>query len=170
MEENIMISSENQFKSSAEKIVPTGLVITPESEAYLLTTANWSFFLAIVGFVMLGITLLAGISMVTLSSFFSQFQESQALLFPEFPVVLGVICLLTGVLYFFPLYYLLLFSTKTKDALRDKDQVQLDKGFKNMKRLTKFTGIFTIVIICIYISTIIFSIIGATQVAAAGVI
>ena len=157
--ENISISSENKSKTLIENEFEN-LSISAQSESYLMTTAKWSKFLAILSFIMIGIMVIFGVGFAGLSGVMSDYQQ------PSIPMVgmmsyLWIFYILLGLLYFFPTYYLLLFANKTKQAIVDKNPVMLEEGFRNMKRSAKFVGIMMIVIIAMYILAIIAISIGA---------
>ena len=65
--------------------------------------------------------------------------------------IIGFIYLGMAVIYFFPIYYLYLFAQKIKKAVNSTSQSDLEGGFENLKSCFKFLGIFTIVIISVYI-------------------
>ncbi|VBB46310.1 conserved membrane hypothetical protein [uncultured Paludibacter sp.] len=159
MENNITITSENQSIPPIEKETHN-LVITPESESYLTTTAKWSQFLAILGFILVGLVILLGFTFSLFSSVFNEFSEADKFPVPGFLSFVWIIYIAMGALYFFPTYYLFLFSKKVQEAIQTKNQAQLDEGFRNMKRLAKFVGITTLVVICLYVIAIPLAFIG----------
>ena len=69
--------------------------------------------------------------------------------FPGF--LLGVIYIVLGLLYFFPVYYLFKFSTSLKAALLSKNNQLLDSAFENLKSHYKYIGIMMVIVIGIYI-------------------
>ncbi|OQP60660.1 hypothetical protein A3860_32175 [Niastella vici] len=128
----------------------SGLQIDHENNSYLNEVARWSKFLSIVGFVFTGLgTLGLLISLFARSSyesFYTPFwQQSGAVV-----VMIGLLSLC-----FFPCLYLFKFSNKMKLALRTDDQYSMTTAFKNLKSYFKFVGIFTIVILAIYVIVII---------------
>jgi len=66
-------------------------------------------------------------------------------------VLITVIYLIIAVIYFFPIYYLYNFSVKMKKALLSDDQTLLRNAFEDLKSHYKFVGIFTIVILSLYL-------------------
>lgn len=124
--------------------------VSTEIKEYLHTTAKWGKFLAIVGFVITGLVLVASLS---IGLFFGTLGS---MILPEFPdsglvgVVVGLIYALLAVVYFFPAWYLFQFSTKMMLAVRNDDQEFFTIGFKNMKSLFRFLGIATLVILSLY--------------------
>lgn len=122
------------------------LHISPEGKSYLITTAKWSSFIAIVGFVMLALMIISGVSTLTLSSVIDEYQDFQALqYFPASVYVIGLTNIIVAVICFFPYYYLYTFSKKIKLGMMNDDQHSLNEGLKNMKKTAKFAGIVTII-------------------------
>lgn len=134
------------------------LNVNKQIEAYLRETTRWGKFLAIVGFVMMGILVLLGISMATVFPAFSEAAGTQ------FPVVMALVYVLLGLLYFFPLFYLYRFSSRIKEALMVNNEAAFTSGFENLKSLFKFMGIFTIVIMAIYLVVILLAVAIGTSV------
>ena len=116
----------------------TDLVITTQSKNYLRYAAKWAGFLSIIGFISLGLMILGGL-FFGIAGGSSQFG------------IIGFIYLGMAVIYFFPIYYLYLFAQKIKKAVNSTSQSDLEGGFENLKSCFKFLGIFTIVIISVYI-------------------
>lgn len=122
------------------------LTITSDGNSYLTTTAKWATFLSILGFVGTGIMVLVGVFMMFISPM-TKLGSTFGI-----PVALfGLLYLLMAVLYFFPAYYLYNFASKTKLALYNNRQDELDEGLKNLKKMFKFLGIMTIIIVSLYL-------------------
>ena len=122
------------------------LCITPYGSSYLKTSAKWATFLAILGFIGSGIMVFVALLMLIISPI-SKLSSTLGL-----PMsLLGVVYLLLAIFYFFPAYYLYNFADKTKIALDSNNQDVLDDSLKNLKRMFKFIGIMTIVLIAIYL-------------------
>lgn len=122
------------------------LCITPAGNSYLKTSAKWATFLAILGFIGSGIMVFVALLMLIISPI-SKLSSTLGL-----PMsLLGVVYLLLAIFYFFPAYYLYNFADKTKIALDTNNQDVLDDSLKNLKRMFKFIGIMTIVLIATYL-------------------
>lgn len=147
--ENVTVSSETQPKSTIENEFEN-LNISALSESYLMTSAKWCKFLAIVGFILIGFMLVAGVGIASVSGIMSEYQQPSIIPMAGVMSFMWIFYIILALLYFFPTYYLLLFANKTKQALIEKNPVTLEEGFKNMKKLSKFVGIVTIVILAIY--------------------
>ncbi|PTX22578.1 hypothetical protein C8N40_101404 [Pontibacter mucosus] len=112
---------------------PQPFSITPSSAGYLSEVARWGKFLAIIGYVMIGIMVLAGLFAGAAMSMFLP-QEA--------------IGMAGG--GFFTVLYLHRFSGKMQDALRLHDEELLASSFANLKSLFKFLGILTIIMLAFY--------------------
>jgi hypothetical protein len=64
-------------------------------------------------------------------------------------------------IYIFPLYYLYQFSVKLKKAVTSKDDEVLASAFEMLKSHYKFVGVFTIIMLSIYILAGIAGLMGA---------
>ncbi len=125
---------------------------------YLKESAKWCKFLAIVGFVGVGLIVLIGLLMVIGIGAFSAFDNNPNMPFSTTLIVF--IYLIFAAIYFFPIYYLYLYATKTAKALHTKNQQMLTEGLENLKSHHKFLGIFTLIIISLYGLIFVFAIIG----------
>ncbi|MEQ6167484.1 DUF5362 family protein [Ekhidna sp. MALMAid0563] len=117
------------------------LQITGTDKSTLLETAKWGKFLGIVGFIMSGFIILAGIFM-----FGGTFDE----VYPGFGGGIGVFYILISLLYIFPSLYLFRFSTQMKEGLESGDQERCTNAFNYLRRLFLFMGILTIVVLALY--------------------
>lgn len=129
----------------------SGLKISDDAKTFILETARWAKFLAIVGFVFLGLMLIAAFPMMVLGAALPGMATSGA--------GAGLLYLLMVVLYFFPTYYLYSFSNKVKVGLMNSNQTELDAGFENLKSTFKFMGILMIIVLGIYALALVFALI-----------
>lgn len=130
--------------------------ITFESMSYLSTAAKWAKFLAIMGFISVGLLALLGIFITITLTFTQQMAPS---VFP-FPMgLLGLIYIALAAVNFFPALYLYQFSESTKRALYLRETASMNDALNNLKRVFKYFGIMTIVVITIYILAMIFAVI-----------
>lgn len=126
--------------------------LSSNSINFLKETAKWAKFLAIVGFVFVGLMFIAGISMFIFGSDLnSNFSATRGFNQPTFPATfMAIIYLGMAALLFFPVMYLYNFARKMKNALQTNDNNVIESSFENLKRYYKFIGIFTIVMLSIY--------------------
>jgi len=137
------------------------LVITAEIKNYLKETAKWGKFIAIVGFVMMALVVIAGVMMsFFMGSMMGDISDGSGL---EGVIggAVGFMYVIIALFYIFPLLYLYRFSTKMKIALAQDDQQYLYESFQNLKSLYKFMGILMAVLIGFYLLVIVFGVIGA---------
>jgi len=119
----------------------------------LNSTRKWTTFLAILGFIFLGLLIVAGL--VT-SLFLTTFKTTQANLgVPESLVIL--LFIVAGAIYFFPVLFLFRFSRNTRDAIHNLDRQKLEKGFRNLRLYFTYIGIMVIVVLSIYVVGLLFA-------------
>ncbi len=136
--QSLSTNSESQEQTDRQ------LIINTDGKQNLTTTAKWSNFLAIVGFVMVAFMALIGVAILLISPVAGDYEDFQAFEFISFSV-LGILYIIIGVVYFFPSYFLLLFAKKTRNALKYDSQHNLNEGLSYLKKLAKFVGILTII-------------------------
>ena len=113
----------------------------------LNTTRKWTMFLAILGFIGIGVLLGAG---VVAGLFLSVFNTTDTKLgFPESLIIIIVIVL--ALISFFPVLYLFRFSKHTTEAVRTHDKEKLHEAFWNLKAYYVYVGILIIVVLVLYL-------------------
>jgi len=113
----------------------------------LNTTRKWTMFLAILGFIGIGVLLGAG---VVAGLFLSVFNTTDTKLgFPESLIIIIVIVL--ALISFFPVFYLFQFSKHTTEAVRTHDKEKLHEAFWNLKAYYVYVGILIIVVLVLYL-------------------
>lgn len=125
------------------------LGISEEIKDYLRETSTWAYFLSILGFIGLGLMVLLGLFFGAIMSSLPGGDPYNELGFSG--GFLGIIYVIFALIYFFPILYLFMFAKKMKDALRTNDNIELTAAFSNLKSHYKFIGIFTIVILSLYV-------------------
>jgi hypothetical protein len=140
------------------------LNIDPSTKLHLNETARWARFLAIVGIILL---LLAIVGMVTGMTFLSNTSrfELNGRQVDEMNKSLRIATLIGSVIMiailFFPLLFLLQFSSRMKRALAANDQELLNDAFLNLKKYFRYIGVVMIVIISIYAIVFLLAIMGS---------
>jgi hypothetical protein len=109
---------------------------------HLEETRKWTFFLSVLGFVMIGLMSLVFILMLVIGGLKA---------IPGLEVAPLLPILLISFIYFYPVYLLLQFSKFSKQAILNRSSELLTKAMLNLKRLYKFMGIFAIIAIGIYL-------------------
>jgi len=117
----------------------------------LNTTRKWTMFLAILGFILIGIIVIGGlVTGLFLSVFKTQNSNigiTESLLFVVFIVI--------AVIGFFPYFFLFRFSKHTSSAVKNLDKQELHIAFKNLKTYYVYIGILMIILISIYVIAVI---------------
>ena len=127
------------------------LKLTSAAKRFLSETASWCKFISILGFIGIGIMVIFSFFTETI---FNNTPQAQALPFDLGNVMTGVYLVL-ALVYLFPILYLFQFSTKMKKALQSKDDDVLALAFEKLKSHYKFIGVFSIILISLYILGII---------------
>lgn len=124
------------------------LQVTPVAQDFLRTAAGWAMFLAIMGFIMLGFSLLGCLAMFVTGAAGS----SAGIPFPA--TTFGVVGLAFTVLGAFPVVHLFRFSTRVKRAISEVNTQLLTDSFNSLKQHYLFVGIYLILGIIAYIALI----------------
>lgn len=122
--------------------------ITLESLGYLNTTAKWAKFMAILGFIGIGIMVLLGVTMGFIFSFLNSSSAFSHFPFPTY--FLGLIYIVLAAVYVLPVIYLNNFSNYISKAVSMRNTEMLTSALSNLKRHFKYVGIMTIVLIATY--------------------
>jgi hypothetical protein len=130
---------------------PSDLRIDNQAYEYLESTAKWAKFLSIVGFIMIGFMLLAGLFAGSVFTLFSSEMNQSGAMSAAEGTILSVVYFVFGVIYFFPCLFLFQFSSRMLTALHSSDQATLNSSLSQLKACFKFFGIVTIVCIGMYI-------------------
>jgi len=134
--------------------------LTDHAKKYLLEAAKWANFIAIFGFIAIGLLIIMSFS---IGSIMANLPEG-ALggLSPKF---FSFFYLIAAGIYFIPVFFLFQFGQKTKQALLEDDHNLLTFGLKKLRSHYKFVGILFIIFISIYLLLIIFGAFGALAMA-----
>ena len=131
------------------------LTVSSSVRTSLDTMVYWGKFLAIVGYIGVAFMVLAFFGMLAMGSNFDDGYGDN---------VQGVafVYLIMAGLYFFPVNYLYIFSTRTRKALNSNNQIDLDHGLSNLGSNFKFIGVMTLVVLSIYVLIFVVAILGFT--------
>jgi hypothetical protein len=135
-------------------------LLTPESAAFLLKTAKWGKFLAILGFIVTFFLFIAGILMSFVLGMLPD--EMIPLNMPFSPRVFSVFYIVIAGIYIVPVIFLNSFCNNAIKAIENSSTANLTVSLKNLKNLFVFVGISTIVILSFY--TIILNIAGTAAI------
>lgn len=114
-------------------------------KTYLMETAKWAKFIAIVSIVMGGLMAIGGI--FAGSTMANMAAMSGA---PIGPIFFVIAYLVGAALVILPGIFLLNFATKGISALRSGNEAELTMSFQNLKSYFKFVGIMLAVVLGIY--------------------
>lgn len=125
--------------------------IEQETLNHLNTTRKWSMFLAIIGFIFLGLIIIIGLLAGTFLTAFNAGEKSLGI--PESLMFIPI--LLLAAIYFFPVMFLFRFSKHLSHAIQKLDKLELHRALKNLKFYFAYFGVLIIIIISIYIVVLI---------------
>lgn len=114
----------------------------------LLETSRWGKFMAIVGFMSVGILLLLAFSLLFSGDLGGQMAGVSSL-------SIAVLYFVLGIVYLFPVYFLYKYSSQLKRALMGEDQYEFESAFRNLKKLFVFLGVVTAITLVFYTLAII---------------
>ncbi len=113
---------------------------------YLRSSAKWSMFLAIMGFIGIGFMILGALAIATVGSLGGGMMGG----IPGMQTGIAIIYIVMALLYFSPIYYLYKYASDMKNALNQKDNELLTNSLGYLKSHHKFLGISIIVIMSLY--------------------
>lgn len=144
-----------------------GFGIDTASRAHLSEAAKWAKFLAIVGFVVCGLIVIAGIFagsfLSMMSGAYSDEYRGSTALTSGMGAVMAVMYIGMAILFFFPYLFLFRFANQMKSALNTNDQQTLNSSFQNLKVMFRYVGILTIVLLSFYALAILMVIVSAAS-------
>lgn len=112
---------------------------------YLAEARKWAKFISIMGFIAIGMMVVAGFFMGLMMDTLTSMSTQSPLPFP--PAFFMLMYIIMGAIYFFPVYYLYRFSEDLKKALVIGAEERLTSAFRWLKSHYKFIGILTIVMV-----------------------
>ena len=140
-----------------QKTNSDNLIFTNDIRSFLYAISKWTKFLAILGFIMIGFMILLAIFMATIMPSFLGSASNIGFMESSTIILMASGYIIFGFIYLFPILYLYRFSSKIIIALDNNDQQILQNSFLNLKKHYKLIGIYTIIILSIYVLTIAFS-------------
>jgi hypothetical protein len=133
------------------KLENNTIEIGQESLKHLNSIRKWAMFLAIMGFILLGLVVLIGLIAGTFLTAFSSDVAN-----PGIPTYLiYIIIFAMAAVYFFPVLFMFRFSKYTAHAVQKLDKQELNKAFKFLKYYFTYIGILIIIVLSIYLVALI---------------
>lgn len=130
---------------------PRKIEIEQDTLKHLNIIRKWAMFFAILGFIFVGLIIIAGLTAGTFLSLFNSGQMSTG--FPEWIVI--AILIFVALIYFFPVLFLFRFSKHTANAIQTLSKEELRKAIRYLRACFVYMGVMTIVVLSIYIVAII---------------
>jgi hypothetical protein len=115
---------------------PRKIEIDEKTLNHLNTTRKWVMFLAIIGFIVLGLFIVISLIAGTFLTVFNL--SDKGLGVPESLMFIPV--LLLALIYFFPVLFLFRFSKHMGHAIQTLDNEELHKALKNLKSYFVYIG------------------------------
>jgi len=112
----------------------------------LNTIRIWTTFLSVLGFILIGLFIIAGIATGMFLTTFSTTKETLGI--PESMVI--ILSFVAGAISLFPVLFLFRFSKNIRDAVQNNDQQKFDRGIRNLKKYFTFIGILVIIALAAY--------------------
>ncbi len=113
---------------------------------HLNTARKWAMFLAIMGFIFLGIMIVVGLIAGTFLKAFSSGENN----FGIRDSLMFIPIILIAVIYFFPVLFLFRFSKYISRSIKNLDKNYFHKAIKNLKYYFAYIGILIIIVLSIY--------------------
>lgn len=143
MEEN-NITSQGEVNQNPESL----LRVSPKMKESLLSSMKWIQFFVILTCVSLGILVIIAIVMLAMSSLFP---VADAEMSPLFMLGMGLLYLVLGVLYVYPIIKGFKLIDHTRKALRAGTNSDFEASADDLHSIMKYCGWLTIILFVLYI-------------------
>lgn len=137
----------------------TNLIVTEEMRSYIYDMAKWSSFLAVIGFIFSGITIVGAFTIGSAMETNPQLSEMLGQLGSIGKILFTIVNLVIAFAIFYPSLLLFKYSSNAKQGVLYGEQDSLNEAFSKLKSLFKYWGILVIIFISLYIFAIVSSII-----------
>ena len=122
----------------------------------LAEAARWAKFLAIMGFIGCGIIVVVGGFITIMYSNMNRIQtrypySGRTINTVRSSAFIGIFYLIIAVIGFVGCLYLFRFAHKMKTGLHERSQAEVNESFTYLKKLFRYHGIMTIVVIALYV-------------------
>lgn len=133
----------------------TNISVTPMMIESLRATKPWVRFLSILMFISVALMFLAGLMMMV------SFSAPAGMRGAAFGPALGIIYWIFGGLYLAPAIFLYRYASSIQDLVQGGGDTAMEMALESQKSFWKFTGIVTLVVICLYALIIVFAMFAA---------
>lgn len=146
------VSLDNKRKMEIQE--KTEIIIDEKSLRYLNTARRWAMFLAVTGFIFLGILIIAGALAGTFMSVFRTHKPLEGGIPGWIMIALFIIL---AVLYFFPVSFLFRFAKHAGNTIETRNRNDLNKAMRSLRSFFVYTGILLIAILALYFTALVIS-------------
>lgn len=144
---------------TGERGIFNSIEVDQNGKLNLAEAGKWSKFLGILGIIFLVLMILVGLGVMVMgSAVLDASPEMQGL--PFSTSILGVIYLVMALIYIYPTWALFKFGSLIRSGIRMENQAMFNEGLAYLKGFFKFVGIFTIILIGLYIIAIVAMMVG----------
>lgn len=143
------------FNDKQESIFEFGMDET--SKAYMLETARWGKFLAILSFVGMGLLILVGLLFLVVLNMTGETNVTTL----GTGIGMSVVYFIIAAIYFYPVWALYKFSVLSKQAIHSSNQQQFNESLRYLRNIFKFLGIIMIISLVIWGLAFVIGTIGA---------
>ncbi len=138
------------------------LRINFEIQDYLYQSAKWAKLLSFIGFLIILLIVAFALSINTLYSQLKSFLPNV----PDLPAQgITIFYLVVALIYLIPAISLYRFSSNIKESFVEQDQLKFARGFNSLNSFFKFWGIFTLIIVILFVLLIALAVVGGMNVA-----
>jgi len=118
---------------------------------HLKSAGKWSMFIGIIGFILLGIIIVAGILAGTFLAAFNK--GDSGFILPD--ALIMIIMLAVAVICLFHVFFLMRFSKHASNAVRLHNSTELKKAIKSLKLYFIYIGILIIILLSGYLAALV---------------
>lgn len=145
----------NNSEESRENATSPNLNLTPAALKYLKTAARWAKFLALMGFVFVGLMILAGLFIGVIYNITeSDMMMDQEMSIPS--LLLSFLYISLAVILLIPNLFMNSFANKMVKSIEKRDEILVSKSFRSLKNWFLYFFLSVVVLIILYIVGLIF--------------
>lgn len=126
--------------------------ITPLMIEHLRATKPWVRFMSVILFISVAFIFLGAVIILLVPTSMGGSGLS---------ALIAIVYVALGALYLFPAYFLHQYASSIRSLEQGGGDVAMEEALRNQKSFWRFVGILTLVVICIYLIVIVFTVAGA---------